>query len=503
MAPIGACGRQVTSDISAVEAGLMLFNSYVFILVFLPLTLAGFFLIAQWHSQRLAKFWLTLASYCFYAYWNPAYLPLLLGSVVVNFYCGSAITRAVRGSVRSRSLLVLGVGGNLALLGYYKYAGFLVITANSVAGLDAAIPNIILPLGISFYTFTQIAYLVDAYREDLRHYDFLSYNLFINFFPQLIAGPLLLHSELMPQLQEKNFYRFNADSFSLGLIWFGLGLAKKVLLADEVSSLVAPVFDHAEDANFVEAWLGVLAYTLQLYFDFSGYSDMAIGLGLMFGLRLPVNFNSPYKAISIIDFWRRWHMTLSRFLRDYLYIALGGNRSGPSRRYVNLMLTMLLGGLWHGAGWSFVIWGALHGAYLMINHGWRQLGIRLPTPLAWLFTFSAVVVGWVFFRAQTASDAMHLLATMGGAQGFALPQGLERVLAGWLPEGVKFVNHTGGISDLLLVALLLVCVVGLPNTQQILAGFQARRRWAIGGGVLAAVSLMSMNRVSEFLYFQF
>jgi alginate O-acetyltransferase complex protein AlgI len=493
----------VPRDHLAGEARLMLFNSYVFILLFLPLTLLGFFAIAQWHSQRLAKFWLTLASYCFYAYWNPAYLPLLLGSVLVNFYCGSAITRSVRGGTRARSLLVLGVGGNLALLGYYKYAGFLVSTANTLTGLDAVIPNIVLPLGISFYTFTQIAYLVDAYREDLRHYDFLSYNLFINFFPQLIAGPLLLHAELMPQLQSKSFYRFNAQTFGLGLVWFGAGLAKKVLLADEVSAVVAPVFDNVNAVNFVSAWLGVLAYTLQLYFDFSGYSDMAIGLGLMFGLRLPVNFNSPYKATSIIDFWRRWHITLSRFLRDYLYIALGGNRHGASRRYGNLMLTMLLGGLWHGAGWSFVIWGALHGAYLMINHGWRQLGIRMPAPMAWLITFLAVVVGWVFFRASSASDAMQLLATMAGAKGFALPQGLERSLSGWLPSGISFVDHPGGTADLMLVALLLVCAVSLPNTQQILAGFQLRRRWAVGGGVLAALSLMSMNRVSEFLYFQF
>jgi alginate O-acetyltransferase complex protein AlgI len=481
----------------------MLFNSYVFILLFLPVSLLGFFLLVRWHSPSLAKIWLILASYFFYAYWNPAYLPLLLGSVVVNFYCGSAITRAPRHSLRARSLLFLGVGGNLALLGYYKYAGFLVNTANSLAGLDATVPNIILPLGISFYTFTQIAYLVDAYREDLRHYDFLSYNLFISFFPQLIAGPLLLHSELMPQLRVKWFYGFGLESLSLGLMWFGLGLAKKVLLADEVAGLVGPVFNNVESVNFVDAWMGVLGYTLQLYFDFSAYSDMAIGLGLMFGIRLPVNFNSPYKAMSIIDFWRRWHMTLSRFLRDYLYFALGGNRKGSARRYANLFLTMLLGGLWHGAGWTFVIWGALHGVYLIINHGWRQLGIRLPALLSWLITFLAVVVGWVFFRAQSATDALHLLATMAGANGVALPLGFERYLAGWLPAGVVFVQPQGGMSGILLVALLLVGAAVLPNTQQIMAGFQPLRRWALSGGVLAAFSLMSMNRVSEFLYFQF
>ncbi len=481
----------------------MLFNSYVFILLFLPLTLAGFFLIAQWHSQRLAKFWLTLASYAFYAYWNPAYLPLLLGSVVLNFYCGSAITRAVRASARAKTLLVLGVGGNLALLGYYKYAGFLINTANSVAGLDAVIPSIILPLGISFYTFTQIAYLVDAYREDLRHYDFLTYNLFINFFPQLIAGPLLLHSELMPQLQGKNFYRFNADSFAMGLVWFGMGLAKKVLLADTVSHLVGPVFAHVADANFVEAWVAVVAYTLQLYFDFSGYSDMAIGLGLMFGLRLPVNFNSPYKATSIIEFWRRWHMTLSRFLRDYLYIALGGNRSGPARRYANLLLTMLLGGLWHGAGWNFVIWGALHGAYLMINHGWRQWGIRLPGPVAWLITFLAVMVGWVFFRSASAQDAANLLATMVGAKGLALPIGFQGLLGAWVPASVQFVGHHGSLAEGIWLVLLLGTAVCMPNTQQLMAGFSTTRRWAVGSSLVAAICLMSLNRVSEFLYFQF
>jgi alginate O-acetyltransferase complex protein AlgI len=391
------------------------------------------------------------------------------------------------------------------LIAYYKYAGFFIRTANDVAGLDYAIPHIILPLGISFYTFTQIAYLVDAYREDLRGYDFLTYNLFISFYPQLIAGPLLLHKELMPQLQSRALFRFSADDLIVGLAWFFLGLGKKVLLADTVAPLAAGAFDNPQETTFFGAWFGVLAYTLQLYFDFSGYSDMAIGLSRMFGVQLPMNFNSPYKAVSIIDFWRRWHMTLSRFLRDYLYVALGGNRHGQVRRFVNLMLTMLLGGLWHGAGWNFIIWGGLHGAYLIVNHGWRHAGLPMPKLLGWLITMLAVIVGWVFFRAASASDAVQLLLAMVGLNGFELPTAWLQLMPGtWRerPE-LRFNDMLPSLSDQLLILALAAVAVGMPNSQTLMMHFQRTSRMAWACGLLATFCLLSMNQVSEFLYFQF
>jgi alginate O-acetyltransferase complex protein AlgI len=486
----------------------VLFNSHLFILLFLPLVWLGFWCLTRWASVRAGALWLTLASYAFYGHWNLAYLPLLAGSVAANFLLGLAITRAPRQGIYATALLALGLTANLILLAWYKYAGFLVQSVNAVTDLELAVVQWVLPLGISFYTFTQIAYLVDAWREDLSHYDFLSYNLFITFFPQLIAGPLLLHRELMPKLQSPTLGRLESGVVLTGMVWFSAGLAKKVLLADEVAPLVAPAFDATGAVNMVTAWIGVLAYTVQLYFDFSGYSDMAIGLGLMFGIRLPMNFNSPYRARSIIDFWRRWHMTLSRFLRDYLYIPLGGNRRGALRRHFNLTITMVLGGLWHGAGWTFVIWGALHGLYLMINHLWRALGLRLPGPVAWLLTFLAVTTAWVFFRAPSLERALALLNAMLGGQGLSLPAPLGAYLApwlaGWSPVTVAFVEHQGTPAELLTLLLLLAGAIVLPNTGQLLQGDGAvRRRWAVAGGAMVALAMMSLSRPSEFLYFQF
>lgn len=341
----------------------MLFNSYAFIFGFLPITLLLFFAISQLSSYKWAKLWLIVASIFFYGYWNVAYLPLLLLSIAVNYYLGKTISEVEPKSKLAGFLLLLGLCTNLGLISYYKYAGFFVASANHLLGLNFAIPVIVLPLGISFYTFTQIAYLVDSYRGETEEYDFPTYTLFISFFPQLIAGPLLLHNELIPQFQKARSFALIPENLVRGLAWFCLGLAKKLLIADTVSVLVAPVFDHASQVSLLEAWLGSLSYTLQLYFDFSGYSDMAIGLALMMNIQLPINFDSPYKATSIVDFWRRWHITLSRFLRNYLYIPLGGNRRGEICRYVNLFITMLLGGLWHGAGWTFVVWGGLHGVF--------------------------------------------------------------------------------------------------------------------------------------------
>ncbi|HBB32404.1 MAG TPA: membrane-bound O-acyltransferase family protein [Cyanobacteria bacterium UBA8803] len=491
----------------------MLFNSYPFIFVFLPVTLIVFFGLTKFRLTTAATAWLLIVSLVFYGYWNIFYLPLMLMSIAFNYLIGRAIETSKLGSPKAKSLLWLGIGVNLILLGYYKYANFFITSFDAIANTDWTIPPIILPIGISFYTFTQTAYLVDAYRGETKKQNLLTYALFVTFFPHLIAGPILHHKEMIPQFHRLRNFVFSHKNIARGLVLFGLGLAKKVLIADNISPWVAPVFNNADSVSFIEAWVGALSYTFQLYFDFSGYCDMAIGLGWMINIDLPINFDSPYKARSISEFWRRWHITLSNFLRDYLYIPLGGNRKGEIRRYANLLITMLLGGLWHGAGWTYVAWGGLHGLYLCINHGWRKAGLSLPKLLAWAVTFLAVVVGWVLFRSHTFSEAMELLKAMVGMKGIVLPgepQGKLSVLTqlglqlkSWkdlvyLPE----VNGSKALSIVVLVALML-CSTLLPNTQQILQRFKPNWWWALGVGVLTSFCLLSLNRISEFLYFQF
>lgn len=522
----------------------MLFNSHAFLFLFLPLTLLGFFALGR-ISMKLAAGWLAAASLFFYGWWSPAYVALLLVSILGNFFAGSAIARAqsAGNAVRSRWLLRLAIIANLLLLAYYKYANFFVGNFNTLSGAglgfaEVVLPEVVLPLGISFFTFTQIAFLVDAHQGKAREYNLMHYGLFVTYFPHLIAGPILHHGEMMPQFARPEIYRPQHDLIAAGLTLFVLGLAKKVLIADGVSVYVAPVFDApgaGVTLTLLEAWCGALAYTFQLYFDFSGYSDMAVGLSLMFGVRLPINFQSPYKAVNIIDFWRRWHMTLSRFLRDYLYVPLGGNRKSRMRRYINLLLTMLLGGLWHGAGWTFVLWGALHGIYLVINHGWRELRRRLGQDIhratPWgrragcLLTFVAVVVGWVLFRAPDVATAKAILCAMAGFNGVVLPEAwLAKLgpLAGMLQSmGINFGATPAlartGVLNWIWVLLLLVWLA--PNTQQIMAAakpalavlveaptrlqWRVSLPWALLTVVLLLVVIVNLGRHSEFLYFQF
>ena len=348
----------------------MLFNSYLFIFVYLPIVFMVFFLIG-YRNRILAAGWLACASFIFYAWWSPTYSLLLLASIGFNYLCGSAIS--IRSATkRGQRILVFAIAVNLTVLCYFKYAIFLLSSIEAVSsGFHPAL-NITLPLGISFFTFTQIAFLVDAYRGLAKEYSPVHYLLFVTYFPHLIAGPIIHHKQMMPQFHEKRTYRLDWMHVAMGLSYFAIGLAKKELLADNLAPYADRIF-HAVDRgfhpDFVYAWTSVLAYAFQLYFDFSGYCDMAIGISWLFGIALPVNFNSPYKAVNIVDFWRRWHITLSSFLRDYLYFPLGGNRKGKALRYRNLMLTMLLGGLWHGASWTFVLWGGLHGVANIVASG--------------------------------------------------------------------------------------------------------------------------------------
>ena len=417
----------------------MLFNSYEFVFVFLPTVLFGFHLIGKQGHHRVAIAWLVGASLFFYGWWNPAYLSLMLFSILFNYSIGISLSNTSGHKLSSKAILTIGVATNLAVLGYYKYANFFIDNLNALSDSNLILHKVILPLAISFFTFQQIAYLVDAYRGETREYSFLHYCLFVTFFPQLIAGPIVHHKEMLPQFAKDVVYKLRSKHLAIGITIFALGLFKKVVLADGVSVYATPVFDAAEAGvmlTFFEAWAGALAYTFQLYFDFSGYSDMAIGIARMFGIRLPLNFNSPYKATSIIDFWRRWHITLSRFLRDYLYIPLGGGRKGKVRRHINIMITMILGGLWHGAGWTFILWGALHSFYLMINHGWRAIfksrnKTKIGSFIAWTITFMAVVISWVPFRAESILGANNLLKAMAGVNGISLPSSLENIFVNY------------------------------------------------------------------------
>ena len=519
----------------------MLFNSYTFLFLFLPVTFIGFFQIGR-YSRPLAALWLFAASLFFYGWWNPAYVGLLLASVLFNYSVGMALSKEhARGHVRRQKwILGLGISADLVLLGYYKYANFFVENADTVLNMNWQIESIILPLGISFFTFTQIAFLVDAYRGEVKEANFIHYGLFVTYFPHLIAGPVLHHKEMMPQFSHPAIYRVHWENLSVGLTILSIGLFKKVVLADGIAPFASPVFAvaaHGGTLTLLEAWGGALAYTFQLYFDFSGYSDMAIGISRLFGVKLPLNFDSPYKAVNIIEFWRRWHMTLSRFLRDYLYFALGGNRKGPARRYLNLMATMLLGGLWHGAGWTFVIWGALHGLYLVANHAWQQVrkalghDLKRSTSIGRLtgmtLTFLVVVIGWVFFRAESFDAALAILRGMAGLNGTTLPWGWNGLFHWRL---VEFMGNRGihfgplpaieGSVDAMMggIATLWALTWLAPNTQQIMAAFKPTLgdvanggwlRWwpskpwlaSIALGLLYAIT--EMGKVSEFLYFQF
>jgi len=460
----------------------MLFNSYIFIFGFLPVVLIGFYQIGR-HSHAMAALWLAASSVFFYGWWDLRYVALLLVSIVFNYSAGYLISRKHPASSTqhpAHHLLIAAIAVNLCLLGYFKYANFFVNNLTALTGSAWTFAQVILPLGISFFTFTQIAFLVDTYQGKVKEFNFVRYALFVTYFPHLIAGPVLHHKQMMPQFQHPDTYRINLESFNVGLTIFIIGLAKKVLLADQFALYANPVFNAVAlggEPTLFEAWVGALAYALQLYFDFSGYSDMAIGLSRMFNVKLPLNFDSPYKAPNIIEFWRRWHMTLSTFLRDYLYVPLGGSRKGVPRRYANLMLTMLLGGLWHGAGWTFVLWGGLHGVYLVINHGWRKLTGSDGSATGWRavagigLTFVVVVVAWVPFRAPDMAAALRMWGGMVGANGVSLPQGLASRLPEFFSmravfEGLTPLTALATRDVLLAIPLGLAVVWGLPNAQQ-------------------------------------
>ena len=479
----------------------MLFNSYEFIFAFLPVAVIGFFAVSH-IKHEYSTMWLVLASLFFYGWWDYHYVPLLCVSICFNYIVGRRLENLADGykiekgdhvtvdmpHVFARKMwLLFGVVINLALLGYFKYMDFFLGTINSIAGSDIFdLPHIILPLGISFYTFTQTAYLVDAYRGQAKNASFIAYCEFVTIFPHLIAGPIINHRDMIPQFIADKTFTVNWENMARGLTLFTMGLFKKVVIADGIAPIVNDIFSRTDALTCIDAWAGALGYTMQLYFDFSGYSEMAIALGLMINLRLPVNFNSPYKSLCVIDFWRRWHMTLGLWVRDYLYIPMGGDRCSRLGKLRNLFLSMLIIGLWHGAGWTFVFWGGLHGIMLMINHLWREAHIKLPNIICWLLTFGGVMVCWVFFRAENFSDAYNVIATMAN-----------------LGNIMESHNTWVRVRPLVIMMVLTCVTVFAPNPMHLMEKFKPNKKWLVACVVAIAISLYFFSRITDFLYFQF
>lgn len=490
----------------------MLFNSWQFICLFLPVVFVVYYLLTQFDSTTYARVWLVVASFFFYGYWDQRYIPLIVVSIAFNFCLGRLILKASR---KDRSvaklMLFISISANLVVLAYYKYVDFIIQNLNSISGFQFPLLHISLPLAISFFTFTQIIYLVDCYRGETEHYNLLNYSLFVTFFPHLIAGPLVQHSHIMPQFEGAAARRPDFDNIFKGLFLFGVGLFKKVAIADSFAPFADRGFDSAQPLQFYEAWATSLSYTFQLYFDFSGYCDMAIGVSLLFNIVLPINFNSPYKATNIQQFWRRWHITLSNFLRDFLYIPLGGSRLGNARTYLNLLATFALGGLWHGATWMYVTWGALHGVALVVHRAWSRLGIPMPRVMAWLLTFLFINASWVFFRAKTFPDTFRILGGMvdfksavstdvaGAKTSYLAWAGtLSDTMAKFLPSSL--------IGQLPVVVLLVVAgaTIAQRNSAELVEELSAQK-WSVYGGVLFALGMyLAVAQTSTvFLYFTF
>ncbi len=522
----------------------MLFNSHTFIFLFLPITVLVYFMLGR-YNHRISAVWLIAASLFFYGWWNPAYVGLLIGSILFNYSVGAALAQENARKILTlkKVILIFGVALNLCLLGYFKYVNFFLSTINNLTDAGWSLGSVILPLGISFFTFTQIAYLVDAFRGEVKERDLVHYALFVTYFPHLIAGPILHHKEIIPQFGRRSTYTFSYENIAVGLTIFSLGLFKKVVLADSIAPVAQTVFEAASKGQaltLIEAWSGAISYSLQLYFDFSAYSDMAVGLSKLFGVSIPLNFYSPYKAVNIIEFWKRWHISLSRFLMDYLYIPLGGNRFGTVRRYLNIMITMFLGGLWHGAGWTFIMWGSLHGLYLVINQAWRSLrkyfghDLHKPTLIgtlgARLITFIAVVIAWVLFRADNLESAFAVYSGMLGLNGFVLPEvwlKYSGVLGNLLVNGGVVFGTLPAFTKALQAPILIILLISIawfmPNTQQFMQKFKPAIniyrgdvttsnlwfkwgpswQWATCFALVMSISIIMIDKLSEFLYFQF
>lgn len=485
----------------------MLFNSIVFLFLFLPVAVAVYYFLISKRIIEGAKIWLITASLYFYAYWNIKYLPLILISMAFNYTLGTLIACPPPQAqpscrIKRKSLLIFGIIANLSALAYFKYADFLIDNYNRFADTTYPHLNIVLPLAISFFTFQQIAYLVDSYKGLTQEHDPLTYMLFVVFFPQLIAGPIVAHYEMMPQFNKVKNLAKNYHHIFQGSVIFLIGLFKKIVIADTFAKYATIGFDQLDKLNLITGWFTSLSYTAQIYFDFSGYCDMAIGCALFFNIKLPINFNSPYKALNIQDFWKRWHITLSRFLRDYLYIPLGGNQKGTFRTYINIAAVFLIGGLWHGAAWTFVIWGAIHGLGNIIYRLWKTTGFHLHKALAWIITFNFINIAWIFFRAKSFDSAKKVLYAMFDISSLSdFPE---------LRAKYYFQDFSRHSTMIYILGLLLVLCISMPNSTQIstFAAVRSKKQTYYWSLALLVASLGLAAKIiiipyTEFIYFNF
>ncbi len=484
----------------------MLFNSYQFIFIFLPLTFGVYFFLNAKSYFLVSKVWIILASLFFYSWWNINYLPLIVVSILVNFTISQLLMKDPR---HKKLFLLAGLGFNIGLLGYFKYMDFFIANLNWTLGTDIPLLHLALPLAISFYTLQQIAYLVDSYGGLVKEKSFLDYSIFVTFFPQLIAGPIVHHKEMMPQFASLKNKLLNFDNVALGFFIFSLGLFKKVVIADTFAEWANAGYAHADALNLIEAWVTSLSYTFQLYFDFSGYTDMAIGAAILFNIKLPQNFNSPYKATGLIDFWQRWHMTLTRFITTYIYKpflkSLGKVTFGKAMWAT--IFTMLIAGIWHGAAWTFVLFGLLHGTAIVINHYWKNNKIHLPVWLAWFITFNFLNFSFVIFRAENMDTALSMFASMFGANGLVLS---EKYFSFLLPLQNSFLSFSdvythinGHTTTTIAIILAFILVLLFKNSTAFLKEFKSTKISLLYGMLLFLVATSFLARISEFLYFNF
>lgn len=490
----------------------MLFNSYIFILTFLPCTLLLYFFLNRMKQYKVATGALLFMSLLFYGYFNVNYLVIIIGSIVLN-YIVDMIFRKVANPIWRKVILVLAITGNIGVLFYFKYFGFFIENINLLFGSSFHFEKILLPLGISFFTFQQLSFVIDSYKGNVPEYDFLNYALFVSFFPQLIAGPIVLHSEIIPQFNDKAKRKFDWENFAKGITAFAFGIGKKVLIADVFGEIVNFGFSNIDDLGTINAIIVMLSYTIQIYFDFSGYCDMATGIGLMFNIQIPMNFNSPYKALTIDEFWKRWHITLTRFFRTYVYFPLGGgSRKGKVRTYINLFIVFLVSGLWHGANWTFILWGTLHGIALVINKLFKEKINKIHPALLWIMTFAFVNITWIYFRADTIAQANSLIEKIikFDIRGIC-PEFIDALM---VPE-LCFLTDIASVviplaTTYLEMEIVPICfmaimfaILGMKNTNEKLEQFSPDFKTGIVTVVLLLFSIISLSGVSTFLYFNF
>lgn len=484
----------------------MLFNSYEFIFIFLPITLILYFWLNKYNKNKLAKAWLVIASLYFYSYFHKSYLILITISILVNYFIGQKLSSNKYNVIQRKILLIIGVVFNLGGLGYFKYYDFFVSNINALLGTNFTLLHILLPLGISFFTFQQLSFIVDSYKRYDLTYDFLDYCLFVTFFPQLIAGPIVLPTEMLPQFEAEENKKINWENMNKGLYIFSIGLAKKVIIADTIANFANAGFDMMDKLNFIEAWLTSISYTLQLYFDFSGYCDMAIGIGLMFNIILPANFNSPYKSTNIQEFWKRWHMTLGRFMTNYLYIPLGGNRKGEVKTLRNLFIVFLASGIWHGAGWNFIIWGMLHGICIVIHRVWKNSGRKLNKLVGWFITINLVNIFWVFFRAQTVTDAMKVIKGMFDINNlYYILTHIREIgkITRYYRKITGEITYFGNELDFIILILAIIIVFFFNNSLNKLKNIKFILSEALEINIYFWFGVAFLIRISQFLYFNF